>query len=68
MLHLPKKRPWLLLVLMYAVIIGVWTTYIMYARQRDTKLMTPKEAEQYYKDHPKQTTTLPQEKHDQTAR
>ena len=52
MLHLPKKRPWLYLVIAYAIIISVWVTYIIVAGKSNAKHMTPAEAEQYIKDHP----------------
>lgn len=54
MLHLPKKRPWIILVIMYATIISVWISYFIVAHRRNAKHMTPQEAEQYFKDHPRQ--------------
>ena len=54
MLHLPKKHPWIILVIMYATIISVWITYFIVAHHRNAKHMTPQEAEQYFKEHPRQ--------------
>ncbi len=48
---LPKKRPWIILVIIYAVIIGVWATFIILAGKRDTRLLSPKEAEEFYQKH-----------------
>ena len=47
----PKKRPWIILVIIYAVIIGGWVTFIMLAGKRDTRQLTPKEAEEFYQKH-----------------
>ena len=51
MLHLPKKRPWVILVLLYVVIVTVWTTFIILAHQQGDH-RTPEEAEAYIKEHP----------------
>lgn len=46
MLHLPKKRPWLILVFIYLVIIAVWTTFIILGARQGER-MTPQEAEEH---------------------
>jgi len=51
-LHLPKKRPWILIVILYVTITSVWITYFIIAHKSHEKHMTPDEAEQYIKDHP----------------
>lgn len=54
MLHLPKKRPWLILVFIYVVIIAVWTTFLMLGKQQGER-MTPEQAEQHIRKHPAPT-------------
>lgn len=44
MIQLPKKRPWLILVFLYIVIIAVWTTFIILGNRQGER-MTPEEAE-----------------------
>jgi len=51
----PKKRPWIILVIIYAVIIGVWVTFIILAGKRDTRQFNPQEADEFYQQHKKPT-------------
>ncbi|BDS08865.1 hypothetical protein NT6N_39050 [Oceaniferula spumae] len=51
MLHLPKKRPWLILVFIYVVIITVWTTFIVLGHKQGSH-MSPEEAEQHIRSNP----------------
>lgn len=50
MLHLPKKRPWLILVFIYVTIITVWTTFIILGNKQG-KRMTPEQAEQHIREN-----------------
>jgi type VI protein secretion system component VasK len=45
MLHLPKKRPWLILIAIYALIIGVWATVFILARGSSAQSLDAEEAE-----------------------
>lgn len=51
----PKKHPWIILVIVYAVIIGGWIAFIMLAKQRDTRRLSPEEATEFYEQHKKDT-------------
>lgn len=51
MLDLPKKRPWLILVALYVIIVAVWATFIILGNKQGDR-MTPQEAEQHIKKHP----------------
>ena len=47
----PKKHPWIILVIIYAVIIGGWVTFIILAKKRDTRQLSPEEATEFYQQH-----------------
>lgn len=47
----PKKHPWIVLVIVYAIIIGGWITFIVLAKKRDTRRLTPEEAAEFYDQH-----------------
>jgi len=50
MFHLPKKRPWIIIVVIYIVIIGVWVTFYTLAKKHNGgERMTPEETEQLIK-------------------
>ena len=46
MIHLPKKRPWLILIAIYTIIIGVWTTVFFIARGSSAKSLNAEEAKE----------------------
>lgn len=45
----PKKRPWIILVILYAAIIAGWVTFIMLAKQRHTSRLSPEQADKVYR-------------------
>ncbi len=45
MLELPKKRPWLLIILFYLVIIGGWVAFYMLAKNHSGNKRTAEETE-----------------------
>ena len=45
MIHLPKKRPWLILIGIYLVIILVWAGFYFLAKESGTQNLNPEEAE-----------------------
>ncbi|MFK7909567.1 MAG: hypothetical protein AB8F34_03095 [Akkermansiaceae bacterium] len=46
MIHLPKKRPWLILVGIYAVIMMVWAGFYFLAKETGDQQVDPEEAAQ----------------------
>lgn len=46
MIHLPKKRPWLIILGIYIVIILVWAGFYFLAKQSGKQNLDPEEAEQ----------------------
>jgi hypothetical protein len=55
----PKKRPWIILVIIYAVIISGWVTFIILAGKRNTRQLSPKEAKEFYQKHKQPSTETP---------
>jgi len=45
----PKKHPWIILVIIYAIIISSWAAFIHLAGKRETKRLSPEEAAEIYK-------------------
>ena len=61
MIHLPKKRPWLLLVGVYTVIILVWVSVFMLAKHNGEQRLKPEEVEDVLKSRTKlKPTTSPE--------
>lgn len=46
MFHLPKKRPWIILLVIYVVIIAVWIGFYYLAKDTGTQSVSPEEAEE----------------------
>ena len=46
MIHLPKKRPWLILLGIYIVIMAVWIGFYFLAKDSGKQHLTPEEAEE----------------------
>lgn len=51
----PKKHPWIILLIIYAIIIAGWVTFIMLAKKRDTRRFSPEEATEFYEQHKEET-------------
>lgn len=45
MIQLPKKRPWILILLFYMVIIGGWVAFYILAKNHSGNKRSPEEAE-----------------------
>ncbi len=45
MIELPKKRPWILIVLFYLIIVSGWVVFYMLAKNHSGNKRTPEEAE-----------------------
>ncbi|NWK56725.1 hypothetical protein HW115_13965 [Verrucomicrobiaceae bacterium N1E253] len=46
----PKKHPWVVMVVLYALIIAGWATFIVLAKQRHTTRLSPEEANEVYQN------------------
>ena len=55
MIHLPKKRPWLILLGIYLVIMLVWAGFYMLAKQSGKQSLKPEEAEALLEQRNKST-------------
>ena len=55
MIHLPKKRPWLILVAIYLIIMLVWGGFYFLAKQSGKQNLDPEEAEQLLEQRKKTT-------------
>ncbi len=49
MIHLPKKRPWLILVCIYLIIVLVWGIFFYLANQANDPIMDREEADRLFK-------------------
>ncbi|MCP5536480.1 MAG: hypothetical protein H7A51_09645 [Akkermansiaceae bacterium] len=50
MLELPKKRPWLLIILFYLLVVGGWVAFYVLAKNHSGNKRTPEEAEALLKE------------------
>ncbi len=64
MIHLPKKRPWLILLGIYLVIMLVWGTFYFLADQAGDQVVDPQEAEELLKNSPSSKHKQPSETND----
>lgn len=48
---LPKKHPWIVMVILYIFIISGWITFIILAKQRHTTRLSPEEASEVYEQY-----------------
>ncbi len=51
MIQLPKKRPWILIALLYLVIVSGWVVFYMLAKNHSGNKRTPEEAEALLKEN-----------------
>lgn len=59
MMHLPKRRPWLILVGIYLVIMALWGTVFFLARQNGDQQLDAEEAEKLINQSARQPTNKP---------
>ena len=59
MLQLPKKRPWIIILIFYMVIIGGWIAFYILAENHSGNKRTPEEAEAWLKQQQEEPATPP---------
>ncbi len=64
MIQLPKKRPWILIALLYLVIVGGWVVFYMLAKNHSGNKRTPEEAEALLKANREAPATPPSNHND----